>query len=594
MNVKNDKDDEVETFWRNQLDEISNMGTEDLKTHNLPISRIKKIMKEDDEIKSNQMISADTPVLLAKACELFIMEMTKNAWKYTEESKRRTLQRQDVICAACKRDIFDFLIDTIPIEERIKLNNLNAKENSKKNNNSSSSSGNGSGDGSQGGGNDSGGNDSRDNQDLDHNKVDFDTLKQYYNMYSSACDDKDSVNLQEFNDELIEIVELVEKELHAANALTPESGTAVNLAKLREVAKELVASLNALYKNSKPVNASRPPNNQAVDFANNLFFCFNQNSHLKGENSSSNSNDGQCIYNTKGSDETHLNSLSSSGNQYTQGNGITKYNTRRSCSSNNQGSTSEYFANNNVNANHANLKCYSCVKDNMARQGKQKYGKNMLNESGDSYQEMDTSKHANKHANKRANKRANKHASMPASRTVNIPSTSQNRDLVPGIIPSYQELEELKNKYLNAMKTMNLPKISDILNMSNLSNASNENGHTSDKNCNGNILLNPNLYLTSLTSLYNGMSSTQCALAQHNSVNNSEMRKPKVGANKRTVQVQQVKDANTRGANTKNAYPNNRRQQSRKSDVKSSDNMNPQQNYLNNCHPPDVTKRGPT
>ena len=39
-----------------------------------------------------QMISAEAPVLFAKACEIFIAELSIRAWHYTEENKRRTLQ----------------------------------------------------------------------------------------------------------------------------------------------------------------------------------------------------------------------------------------------------------------------------------------------------------------------------------------------------------------------------------------------------------------------------------------------------------------------------------------------------------------------
>lgn len=55
----------------------------------MPLARIKKIMKLDDEVK---MISAEAPVLFAKAAELFIQEVTVRAWLHTEENKRRTLQ----------------------------------------------------------------------------------------------------------------------------------------------------------------------------------------------------------------------------------------------------------------------------------------------------------------------------------------------------------------------------------------------------------------------------------------------------------------------------------------------------------------------
>jgi len=38
------------------------------------------------------MISAEAPVIFAKACEMFILELTMRAWTHTEENKRRTLQ----------------------------------------------------------------------------------------------------------------------------------------------------------------------------------------------------------------------------------------------------------------------------------------------------------------------------------------------------------------------------------------------------------------------------------------------------------------------------------------------------------------------
>ena len=46
-------------------------------------------MKLDDDVK---MISAEAPVLFAKAAEMFITELTMRAWIHTEDNKRRTLQ----------------------------------------------------------------------------------------------------------------------------------------------------------------------------------------------------------------------------------------------------------------------------------------------------------------------------------------------------------------------------------------------------------------------------------------------------------------------------------------------------------------------
>lgn len=68
------------------------------------------------------MISAEAPVLFAKAAEIFITELSLRAWVHTEDSKRRTLQRNDIAMAISKCDQFDFLIDIVPREE-LKPNN---------------------------------------------------------------------------------------------------------------------------------------------------------------------------------------------------------------------------------------------------------------------------------------------------------------------------------------------------------------------------------------------------------------------------------------------------------------------------------------
>ena len=81
---------------------------EDFKTHQVPLARVKKIMKTDEDVR---MISGEVPVLFAKAAELFILELTLRAWIHTEENKRRTLQRLDIATAISRTDTFDFLID---------------------------------------------------------------------------------------------------------------------------------------------------------------------------------------------------------------------------------------------------------------------------------------------------------------------------------------------------------------------------------------------------------------------------------------------------------------------------------------------------
>lgn len=99
-------------FWVEQGAEVQQAT--DFKNHLLPLARIKKIMKSDEDVR---MISAEAPVLFAKACEMFILELTHRAWAQTEEAKRRTLQRSDISAAIQKTDIFDFLIDIVPRDD---------------------------------------------------------------------------------------------------------------------------------------------------------------------------------------------------------------------------------------------------------------------------------------------------------------------------------------------------------------------------------------------------------------------------------------------------------------------------------------------
>lgn len=98
-------------FWHRQhveMDRLS-IGTEqDFKNHNdLPLARIKRIMKSDEDVR---MISAEAPVLFAKACELFILELCLRGWGAAEKSKRRILQKEDIDAAIQNTDIFDFLV----------------------------------------------------------------------------------------------------------------------------------------------------------------------------------------------------------------------------------------------------------------------------------------------------------------------------------------------------------------------------------------------------------------------------------------------------------------------------------------------------
>lgn len=103
-------------YWQETINSIEH-DDHDFKNHQLPLARIKKVMKTDEDVR---MISAEAPILFAKGCDVFITELTMRAWIHAEENKRRTLQKSDIAAALTKSDMFDFLIDVVPREEERK------------------------------------------------------------------------------------------------------------------------------------------------------------------------------------------------------------------------------------------------------------------------------------------------------------------------------------------------------------------------------------------------------------------------------------------------------------------------------------------
>lgn len=103
---------QLQAFWTSQMQEIEQVT--EFRNHNLPLARIKKIMKSDEDVR---MISAEAPVIFSKACEMFILELTLRSWLNTEENKRRTLQKNDIAAAISRTDVFDFLLDIVPRDE---------------------------------------------------------------------------------------------------------------------------------------------------------------------------------------------------------------------------------------------------------------------------------------------------------------------------------------------------------------------------------------------------------------------------------------------------------------------------------------------
>ena len=79
----------LQQFWCDSyasIQSLENQSEQDFKNHNdLPLARIKRIMKSDEDVR---MISAEAPVLFAKACELFILDLSIRAFGKLAQNKR--------------------------------------------------------------------------------------------------------------------------------------------------------------------------------------------------------------------------------------------------------------------------------------------------------------------------------------------------------------------------------------------------------------------------------------------------------------------------------------------------------------------------
>lgn len=105
---------QLNNLWAKKREEIEE--TTNFSTHNFPLVEIKKIMKDDEDVK---MISAEAPAIFAEACEMFTQELVMRAWANAEVNKRRTLQMGDIADAISRTDEFDFLADIVPRDDTV-------------------------------------------------------------------------------------------------------------------------------------------------------------------------------------------------------------------------------------------------------------------------------------------------------------------------------------------------------------------------------------------------------------------------------------------------------------------------------------------
>ncbi|XP_062280502.1 DNA polymerase epsilon subunit 4 isoform X1 [Scomber scombrus] len=72
----------------------------------LPLARIKALMKTDPDVS---LASQESVFIIAKATELFVEMIAKDALVYAQQGKRKTLQRKDLDNAIEAIDEFAFL-----------------------------------------------------------------------------------------------------------------------------------------------------------------------------------------------------------------------------------------------------------------------------------------------------------------------------------------------------------------------------------------------------------------------------------------------------------------------------------------------------
>ncbi|XP_015684470.1 DNA polymerase epsilon subunit 4 [Protobothrops mucrosquamatus] len=76
----------------------------------LPLSRVKALVKADPDVS---LASQEAVFVLARAAELFVETISRDAFLHTQHGKRKTLQRKDLDNAIEALDEFAFLEGTL-------------------------------------------------------------------------------------------------------------------------------------------------------------------------------------------------------------------------------------------------------------------------------------------------------------------------------------------------------------------------------------------------------------------------------------------------------------------------------------------------
>ena len=104
-----------QAFWQLKQVEAHRCPLQERKgnVYPIPLARTRKAIHS---AAPQHTMSTELILMLTKASEIFIQELTSRAFMAAQESKRRKMLRIDVSSAILKSDHYDFLFDFIPKE----------------------------------------------------------------------------------------------------------------------------------------------------------------------------------------------------------------------------------------------------------------------------------------------------------------------------------------------------------------------------------------------------------------------------------------------------------------------------------------------
>ncbi|XP_022206169.2 DNA polymerase epsilon subunit 4 [Nilaparvata lugens] len=105
-NPENDQEKEIDDDELDSKKPAEDVDSKVVRPTRLPISRIKSIMKFDEELNA---ASQEAVFIITKATELFIEELSKETYQFTLANKKKTLQKKDVENAFWSQEHFTFL-----------------------------------------------------------------------------------------------------------------------------------------------------------------------------------------------------------------------------------------------------------------------------------------------------------------------------------------------------------------------------------------------------------------------------------------------------------------------------------------------------